>query len=299
MNSTTINMINNINPMFFKGFIVFVIVASLFILIKGYLEVDGFKKTITKLIRFYLVLIIIGSASVLGKRLYDYQTNKKNTKIVDNIVKEVEEESKNAINENGEKEDSFVEKEKKYMETLKRVRAINKDAIGFIEIPGTWVNYPILQGPDNDYYLDKGLTKEYDIGGSIFIDTGNSNNFTDDNTVIYGHHMYIDSMFTALDNFKDQNFAENNRKIYITTLDGLKEYQVFSAYGAPSTYNYRVLRFGNKNDKPEYFNELKSKSEVSLNTRPFASGDKIITLSTCAYDYDDQRFVVQAMLVRE
>lgn len=260
------------------------------------------KSKLMSAFRFVLVVIIVVCLIILGKRLYDYRTNAKNNQYIEDVLNKVDEdESDNVEDQNSnlsEEDKEWAKKEKKYMKVVEELKAQNSDVIGFIEVPYLNISYPILKGPDNDFYLRRGLNKQYDIAGSIFIDVNNSDDLYDDNTVIYGHHLEIDSMFTRLHELRDQAFAEKHREIYITSEDGLHEYKIFSVYGVPADYDYRTLNFRYDEEKINYFNKLKSKSEVSLQTDDFKNDDKIITLSTCEYDYDDQRLAVQAVRVR-
>lgn len=257
------------------------------------------KSKLMSIFRFILVVIIIGCLFILGKRFYDYRTNAKNNEYIANVLNKVDESQKDeSLDGLSEEEKSWAKKEKKFMKVYKELKEQNSDVIGFIEVPYLDIAYPLLQGPDNDFYLRKGLNKQYDIAGSIFIDVNNNKNINDDNTVIYGHHLEIDSMFTRLHELREQKFAKDHREIYITTKDGLREYKIFAVYGIPAEYDYRTLNFRYDEERINYFNKLKENSEVKLDTKEFKNNDKIITLSTCEYDYDDQRLSVQAVRVR-
>ena len=259
------------------------------------------KSKVMSVVRFFLILIILACIAILGKRLLDYRTNSNNNKEIANVVKEVEEEMQHSGTENDlDQTDAWEQKHQHYlkvMETLSK-KYNNDDIIGFIDIPDVGISYPMVQGPDNDFYLRRGLNKEYDIAGSIFIDMNNKPDFNDDNTVIYGHHLEINSMFTPLDQYRKQDFAQNHTTIYLATKDELREYQIFSAYGIPADYAYRTLYFTNRDDVVPYFNQLRSNSEVELPSQQFTPESQIITLSTCQYDYADQRLAVHAVRVK-
>lgn len=259
------------------------------------------KSRIMTFIRFFLILIILACIAILGKRGLDYWTNMKNNRYIEDLSKEAEEDVAREADPDMTEEEAknpLARLERVHLTLLNKLKEQNSDVIALIEIPGTGIKYPILQGPDNEFYLRKGLNKEYDIAGSLFMDVYNSSDITDDNSVIYGHHLEIDSMFTPLDQYRKQDFAENNRVIYLTTDEGLREYEIFSAYGIPSDYDYRTLDFTYEGDKVPYYNKLRSNSEVNLDTRPFTESDTIITLSTCQYDYDDQRLAVHAVRIK-
>lgn len=262
------------------------------------------KSKVMSVIRFFLILIILGSLAILGKRLLDYRTNSQNNKEIESIVKEVEDQMGSGADANGSDAsgsmDAFTQKEQHYFKIMQALeqKYNNDDIVGFIDIPDVGISYPILQGPDNDFYLHKSISKEYDIAGSLFIDMNNKPDFNDDNTVIYGHHLEINSMFTPLDQYRKQEFAQNHTTVYLSTRDELREYRIFSAYGIPADYAYRTLYFTNRDDVVPYFNQLKGNSEVVLPQENFSSDDQIITLSTCQYDYADQRLAVHAVRVR-
>lgn len=255
------------------------------------------KEAIRKIFRTILVIVIVVCLAILGKRGYDYWTNIQNNKHISGLIKE-------SINKIGKADDSLTTEEKlKKLEEqnlylLKKFKEENPDVVAVIEIPGTAVKYPLLHANDNSFYLRKGLNKEYDLAGSIFMDTNNNTDLSDDNTVIYGHHLELESMFTPLDQYRKQDFAEKHRAIYITTEEGLRQYYVFAAYGIPADYDYRTLEFMYDADKIPYFEKLKNNSEVKLETRDFKEDDTIITLSTCQYDYADQRLAVHALRIK-
>lgn len=258
------------------------------------------KNKILSFIRFILGVVILVCLVILGRRGYDYWTNIKNNKHIAGLIEESEKQAGDDKDKdaNLDPEAKFKKLEKQNLYLLKKFKEENKDVVAVIEIPGTAIKYPVLHADDNQFYLRKGLNKQYDIAGSIFMDTNNSPDLSDDNTVIYGHHLELESMFTPLDQYRKQEFAEKHRTLYVTTEEGLREYQIFSAYGIPSDYDYRTLEFMYDADKVPYFKKLKDNSEVKLETRDFTEDDSIITLSTCQYDYYDQRLAVHAVRIR-
>lgn len=255
------------------------------------------KETLRKVIRFILLIVIIVCLAILGKRGYDYWTNIQNNKHIAGLIKESQDEIGDD-DENLSPEEKLKKLEKQNLYLLKKFKEENSDVVAVIEIPGTPIKYPLLHADDNSFYLRKGLNKEYDLAGSIFMDTNNNTDLNDDNTVIYGHHLELESMFTPLDQYRKQDFAEKHTTMYITTEEGLREYEIFSAYGIPSDYDYRTLEFMYDADKIPYFEKLQNNSEVDLGSREFTEDDTIVTLSTCQYDYDDQRLAVHAVRIK-
>lgn len=255
------------------------------------------KETLRKVIRFILLIVIIVCLAILGKRGYDYWTNIQNNKHIAGLIKESQDEIGGG-DENLSPEEKLKKLEKQNLYLLKKFKEENSDVVAVIEIPGTPIKYPLLHANDNSFYLRKGLNKEYDLAGSIFMDTNNNTDLNDDNTVIYGHHLELESMFTPLDQYRKQDFAEKHTTMYITTEEGFREYEIFSAYGIPSDYDYRTLEFMYDADKIPYFEKLQNNSEVDLGSREFTEDDTIVTLSTCQYDYDDQRLAVHAVRIK-
>ena len=255
------------------------------------------KETLRKVIRSILLIVIIVCLAILGKRGYDYWTNIQNNKHIAGLIKESQDEIGDG-DENLSPEEKLKKLEKQNLYLLKKFKEENSDVVAVIEIPGTPIKYPLLHADDNSFYLRKGLNKEYDLAGSIFMDTNNNTDLNDDNTVIYGHHLELESMFTPLDQYRKQDFAEKHTTMYITTEEGLREYEIFSAYGIPSDYDYRTLEFMYDADKIPYFEKLQNNSEVDLGSREFTEDDTIVTLSTCQYDYDDQRLAVHAVRIK-
>ena len=114
---------------------------------------------------------------------------------------------------------------------LDRLVKENGDIKGWIYIEGTDISYPLLQGPDNDYYLYRTYKKEYLFAGSIFIDAANAPDLSDQHTIIYGHNMKNDSMFGTLGKFKQQDYRDQHRYIYILMPgQDWNKYEIFSAY---------------------------------------------------------------------
>ena len=182
---------------------------------------------------------------------------------------------------------------------LKSLRETNPDVIGWISIPGTVIDYPIVQTEDNDYYLDHSITGTYLIAGSIFADYRNASDWSDQNTVLYGHNMASGEMFAALAKFKSGSFFRANRYIYIYTDEGIRVYTVFSAYET-NTYNpYTRMHFASDNEFVEWAKKAYSASlkKVYDHTFKFTGEDRILTLSTCTNGFnDDGRLAVHAVL---
>ena len=108
------------------------------------------------------------------------------------------------------------------------LQQINPDIVAWLRIPGV-LDYPVVQGTDNSYYLHHTFRKEYNIAGSIFLDARNASDFSDGKNIIYGHNMRDGSMFHVLRKFQDLDFYQANREIWLYLPDG--SVQVYEIVG--------------------------------------------------------------------
>ena len=176
--------------------------------------------------------------------------------------------------------------------------AENGDIKGWIYIQDTDISYPVLQGPDNYYYLYRAYNKQYLGAGSIFLEALNSPDFTDEHTVIFGHNMYNGSMFGPLDKFFDEDYRDEHPNVFIKLPDGSwNRYEIFAVYTADIDDGTFTVFAENQEEYDKYLALIESKN-VYERTTPPANGERILTLSTCTEDSDDyKRNVIQAKLV--
>ena len=177
---------------------------------------------------------------------------------------------------------------------LKDLQEKNPDTIAWIEIPGTSVDYPVMQSDTNSYYLRRTFSRQYNITGSIFADYRNSPDFDDQNTVIYGHNMRDGSMFYDVSLFMNEDFYKDNRSIIITLDDRILEYTVFSIYETQKDYDYRSPEL-ESNLFEEKLREFRRKSLIESDV-PLSERSRILTLSTCSYSFQDARIALHAVL---
>ena len=176
------------------------------------------------------------------------------------------------------------------------LRSVNSQVIGWIQIPGTKINYPIVQGTDNDYYLNHTFSGEENSCGAIFMDAGIDEQFSDKNPIIHGHNLKSGAMFSRLNRYSRRAFWDANRYIYITTPDGLYIYEVFSAYEIPPGVDIYFFGFGENQEFQDYLDRVTSYSIYDAGIE-VTSADDIVTLSTCAND-TTKRFVVHAKRIQ-
>ncbi|MBE6729292.1 MAG: class B sortase [Ruminococcaceae bacterium] len=181
------------------------------------------------------------------------------------------------------------------------LKAKNPDIYAWIKIPGTEVDYAVLQADDEpeDFYLNHNIDGKYEFAGSIYTQKLNSKNFTDPNTILYGHNMNNGSMFASLHKFRKKEFFDNNKYIYIYTPGHILTYEIYSAYRFD---NRHILYAFNLNDKDvfsEYIEMTKNPKSTIVNVRKetqVTADSRIITLSTCITN-DNYRYLVQGVLI--
>ena len=179
--------------------------------------------------------------------------------------------------------------------SLAALREVNPEVIGWIRIPGTKVDYPLMQGEDNDFYLKHTWQKERNSVGSIFMEYQNSADLTDYNTIVYGHNMKNDSMFGTLDRYARSAWWQANPYVYLLTDAGVYRYEIF-AFFRPEvdslTYGMKLQRDDTKQD---FLNQSLELAWYDTGIVPPVT-DRILTLSTCSGGGYSHRYVVQARL---
>lgn len=173
---------------------------------------------------------------------------------------------------------------------------INPEVIGWIQIPGTKINYPIVQGTDNEYYLTHTFSGAENSSGAIFLDCDISDGLEDKNPIIYGHNLKSGAMFSRLNRYARREFWDANPYLYITTPQGQQLYQIFSAYQTDAGADIYYYGFGSDEVFQDYLDRIRSYSIYDAGIS-VTSEDSIVTLSTCANN-TDQRFVVHAKRIQ-
>ena len=160
----------------------------------------------------------------------------------------------------------------------------------YIKIDGTNIDYPVVQGEDNEYYLSHLPNDKKNQMGSIYLDYRNKN-FSDDNTIIYGHNMQNDTMFGTLQDYKKQEYYDEHKIMYLFTPDKQYKIELFAGYTIPVESDIYDMAKLDQEDIEEAMRKSDFKSDVIVSAE-----DKIITLSTCAYEYEGARYIVMGML---
>lgn len=179
------------------------------------------KNKILNIVKIILVII-------LATNLYRIYTYNKADKEFISASKEVQEKFQK-LDEGKLADDN---KDKKAREKIETLQKDYESVIGWIKVDGTEIDYPIVKGSDNDYYLNHNYKNDYNVFGAIFMDYRNEENFSDQNTIIYGHNNDRGGNFKALHKLEEDGFFEENKFIEIFSEAGYKKYQIFAVYKA-------------------------------------------------------------------
>lgn len=245
-----------------------------------------------KIIKILIFIVLVTLAVWIGYKFYITKTDDVSKKAIERI----QQKNDKVITENKEENEIF-EKKKLELEELKK---INKDIVAILDIPDTHVYYPIFKSEDNSYYMRRNIYCNYDLNGSIFMDYECEVD-TSTNLILYGHNMSSDNMFSDLIKYKEKEFFDSHRTIYLYTLNDVREYKVVGSYIIDLTNEDKFFNFNiyiNKSDAMnsiDYIDNLNNMTVQSENVY-INEDSKLITLSTCTYESKNARLLIVGVL---
>ena len=274
-------------------------------------------KTLGDVIRLIVMLAALAVFLYSGYTLYGfYKKYKKSSDEYDNLENSyaVDQEQESENIDNLEDDDALQsisgqevrtvleDGEEKTLPVLKnpidftQLLSVNSDIVGWLRIRALDISYPVVQGKDNDYYLHRTFEKTDNFAGCLFVNSYNMGDFTDQNTIIYGHNMKNGSMFGKLKNFNDPEVFKKSRYFWIFTPDFIYQYRIFSASVVDKTgLTYQISFTDDEFD--QFISRAYSNSVVDNQDVTVTKEDRIVTLSTCTGD-DSTRFVVMGKLAQ-
>ena len=244
------------------------------------------KRLMNILLIIFICLFVYSAYNVIMWLKSDREIKELESGLYKEIVTVAESNSQNVGTQQEESNEQVVV-------DFKKLKEIYKDVIGWIEIDNTYINYPILQGETDEYYLRKDIYKEYNFSGSIFVYSDVNRQFLDENTVIYGHNMKNDRMFANLNQINNGTLGKD---IYINifTEDKTIVYKVFSSYVEEPSIDIIKNKF-TEQEKRDYINTAIKKSEVAFQPN-INYKNKMITLITCG-SRSEERIIVHAIAI--
>ena len=168
---------------------------------------------------------------------------------------------------------------------------INPDIVAWIYIEDTEINYPVVQGTDNQYYLKRLFNGKWNGSGCIFLDSRNSPDLSDRHSIIYGHHMKNGTMFSSLTQYKKQEFYQAHPTILLITPEQNIRVEIFAGYVANVKDDAWEIALEPDTKFEAWLEAARSRSCFESDMIP-AVTDRIVTLSTCSYEFDNARFVL-------
>lgn len=229
-----------------------------------------------------LVGIILVSGYKIGKTLWDYQV------------------AKSAYTNISEKTAKVDPKQFTGVVDWKALKKVNPDVQGWLYQKGTVINYPVVQGTDNDTYLHTRFDKQWSGGGTLFVDYRMEKGFKGFNSIIYGHHMKDGSMFRSIRGYtKEEGYYDKHKTMELATPHGNYHLVVFSAFITKATDENTYKMTYDEAEKQAYIDRAWEQSELPItrDSVDVTKDDRLVTLSTCAYDYEEARYIVMCKMV--
>lgn len=229
-----------------------------------------------------LVGIILVSGYKIGKTMWDYQV------------------AKSAYTNISEKTAKVDPKQFTGVVDWKALKKVNPDVQGWLYQKGTVINYPVVQGTDNDTYLHTRFDKQWSGGGTLFVDCRMEKDFKGFNSIIYGHHMKDGSMFRSIRGYtKEDGYYDKHKTLELATPHGNYHLVVFSAFITKATDEDTYKMTYDEAEKQAYIDRAWERSELPItrDSVDVTKNDRLVTLSTCAYDYEEARYIVMCKMV--
>ena len=250
-----------------------------------------------------IIVSVLGAAAIFCSAMFTHQyLDAKNSKAafddLTNLITEIDEPQKDAEAEEADlsTEELAAAEAALAHEKYDALFEQNNDFIGWIKIDGTNVNYPVMQTPNKpDFYLKHSFDKSYSDYGVPYIDeacmTGISNNL-----VIYGHHMNDGSMFASICNYGKQEYYDAHPVMYLNTPTQNYRVELFTGFITSADSSVYTFFFNSDAEYGAFLEKMKGFSDFDCDVE-VGPEDRIITLSTCTYEYDNARYVVMGKLV--
>ncbi len=244
------------------------------------------KKTSTKLLTIFYILIILCIIGILVSASVLYLSKKEYRQgaLVYEQLRLAQKENDERIYQSDLGFDPvFID--------FKMLAGVNSEIAAWLYSKNTIINYPVVQGGDNEYYLTHLFNTEKNKMGCLFIDYRNSRDFSDKNTIIYGHNMKDGSMFASLVNYQSQDYYNEHKIIQLYTPQQTYNLELFADIIDDGRQAFLRLNFSDENDFYTYINELKAHSSFSSDVTLLPE-DRIVTLATCTYNFKDARYAL-------
>ena len=177
-----------------------------------------------------------------------------------------------------------------------KLREINPDVIGWLKYEDTVIDYPVVQGENNDMYLSMLFDRTWGGCGTLFADCITEAPFRQFNTIVYGHHMKDGTMFACLKELRDTEYCKAHPKLELTTPEGKFDLQIWAFLNEPADSDLYLPNIKDEGEKLDYLNLLQASASYIPNI-DISTSDRLVMLSTCAYEFEDARYIVVCKMV--
>ncbi len=254
---------------------------------------------------FFAALILIGLYQIATYGWQSAHTKKQAEELAEQVVKWQTEDGTENITSDSDKQSKGMtskntdsDKKKTIIPNAIDFAALqeqNPDVVAWLYCPDTVINYPIAYCGDNDKYLHRDLNLEYSREGTLFVEAENQGDFSDVNTIIYGHNMKNGSMFKTITEYVSADFYEEHPVMYLYTPG--KRYEVRLLAGCLTDTDADIYTALNDTEKVKETLEQLYKKSTFLSEETWEKTEQLVTLSTCSYEYDNARYVLIGKLV--
>lgn len=176
------------------------------------------------------------------------------------------------------------------------LRKINPDVIGWLYYEDTIIDYPVVQGENNEMYLSMLFDRTWGGCGTLFADCITEAPFRQFNTIVYGHHMKDGTMFACLKELRDPEYCKKHPKLKLTTPEGKFDLVIWAFLNEPADSNIYLTNIKNEDEKLAYLNLVVQLADYVTNIR-VTTEDRLVMLSTCAYEFEDARYIIVCKMV--
>ena len=176
------------------------------------------------------------------------------------------------------------------------LRKINPDVIGWLRYEGTIIDYPVVQGENNETYLSMLFDRTWGGCGTLFADCITEAPFRQFNTIVYGHHMKDGTMFACLKELRDPEYCKKHSRLELITPEGKFDLVIWAFLNEPSDSTIYTTNFKLEEDKQAYLTLIQCLASY-ITTANVTTEDRLVMLSTCAYEFEEARYIVVCKMV--
>lgn len=251
-----------------------------------------------KKILFFLLLSFISMVVCIAGILNNIYQIKKAQRVYFDMQAQIKQNTSDIQTSNVKNNNNKKDEKSEIQSWINEKKKEYPNMIGWIICKDTPINYPVMQADDNSYFLSHLPDGSKDKLGAIFLDSGADSSFKSPVSVIYGHMMKDGEMFGSLKGYRKQDYYDEHQELELYTDNGVKKIELLAAYIVDGSSNPYPSSFNTSDDFNNYINKIKVNSFFVSKVKA-TPGDKLIILSTCAYDFKNARLAIVGIVVND